>query len=43
MGWYAGLKKKDLATCGVSEKGWSNEKLGLRWLKEVFDTGTKER
>ena len=43
MGWYAGLKKEDLATFGVSEKGWSNEKLGLRWLKEVFDSETKER
>ena len=42
MGWYAGLKKKDLATFGVSEKGWSNEKLGLKWLKEVFDSETKE-
>jgi len=32
-----------LATFGIWEKGWSNEKFGLRWLKEVFDTGTKER
>ena len=30
-------------TFGVSEKGCSNEKLGLRWLKEVFDSVTKER
>lgn len=43
MGWYAKLKKKDLATFGVSEKGWSNEALGLRWLKEVFDMETRER
>lgn len=43
MGWYAKLKKKDLATFGVSEKGWSNEGLGLRWLKEIFDRETRER
>ena len=30
MGWYAKWKKKDLATFGVSEKGWSKEALGLR-------------
>ena len=43
MGWYAKLKKHDLATFGVSEKGWSNEVLGLRWLKEVFDVEIRER
>jgi len=43
MGWYAKLKKQDLATFRVSEKGWSNEPLGLRWLKEVFDVETRER
>ena len=43
MGWYAKLKKSDLATFGVSEKGWSNEELGLRWLKEVFDAETRQR
>ena len=43
MGWYAKLRKKDLATFGMSEKGWSTEVLGLRWLKEVFDCETRER
>ena len=43
MGWYAKLRKKDLATFGVSEKGWSTEALGLRWLKEIFDIETRER
>jgi len=43
MGWYAKLKKKDLTTFGVSEKGWSNEALGLQWLKEVFDEEKQER
>ena len=43
MGWYAKLKKKDLASFGVSEKGWSKEALGLRWLKELFDVETRER
>jgi len=42
MGWYAKLKKKDGATFGVFEKGWSNEALGLRWLQEVFDPETRE-
>jgi len=28
---------------GVSEKGWSNEGLELKWLKEVFDAETLER
>ena len=43
MGWYAKLKTKDLACFGVSEKGWSNEALGLRWLKEPFDVETRKR
>jgi len=43
MGWYAKLKRHDAATFGVSEKGWSNEKLGLRWLKEIFDIETRMR
>ena len=43
MGSYAKLKKKDMATFGVSEKGWSNEKLGLRWLQEVFNFETLEK
>ena len=43
MGWYAKLKKKDLATFGVSEKAWSNQARGLPWLKEVFDEETRER
>ncbi|PWW79434.1 CENP-B protein, partial [Tuber magnatum] len=43
MGWYAKLKKGDLAIFGVSEKGWSNEKLGLQWLREIFDIETRVR
>ena len=43
MGWYAKLKKHDLSTFCVSEKGWSNKELRLRWLKEVFDVETRER
>jgi len=42
MGWYS-KRKKDLAIFGVSEKGWSNEELGLRWLKELFDSETRDR
>lgn len=43
MGWYAKLKRDDVATFGVSEKGWSNEVLGLRWLGEIFDRETRAR
>jgi len=43
MGWYAKLNKKDTATFGVSGKGWSNEKLELQWLQEVFDFETREK
>jgi len=43
MGWYAKLKRDDVATFGVSEKGWSNEDLGLRWLREIFDIETRAR
>ena len=42
MGWYAYLKKKDNAVFGVSPTGWSNEKLGMQWLQEVFDKATKD-
>jgi len=42
-GWYSGLKKGDRALFGVSEKGWSNKKLAMRWLHEVFDMETKAR
>jgi len=40
---YAGLKKSDRALFGVSEKGWSNEKLALRWLSEIFEVETRDR
>lgn len=42
MGWYAYLKKKDRAVFGVSLTGWSNEKLALQWLQDVFDKETKD-
>jgi len=42
MGWYAELKKKDMASFGISEKGWNTEKTGLIWLKEISDMETKE-
>jgi len=42
MGWYAKLKKKELGNFGVSENGWSNEALGLTWLRETFDVETRE-
>ena len=42
IGWYAKLKNEDLASFRVSEKGSSNEALGLRWLKELSDVETRE-
>ena len=42
MGWYAYLKKKDQAVFGGYLTGWSNEKLALQWLQEVFDKETKD-
>jgi len=42
MGWYAYLKKKDRVVFGVSPTGWSNEKLALQWLQQVFDKETKD-
>jgi hypothetical protein len=32
--------KEDLASFGYSEKGWSNEFLGLKWLKYIFQPET---
>lgn len=43
LGWYAKLKKHDLATFDVTENGWSNEELRLRWVKAGFDTETGKR
>jgi len=43
MGWYAKLKRDDVATFGVLEKGWSNEDLGLWWVREIFDIETWAR
>jgi hypothetical protein len=34
--------KDDLATFGYAPKGWSNESLGLRWLKENFEPDSKK-
>ncbi|PWW76365.1 CENP-B protein [Tuber magnatum] len=42
MGWYAKLQKMDVTTFGVLEKQWSNELLGLRWLKKIFNRETQE-
>ena len=34
---------KELTFFASSEKGWSNDLLGLHWLKHVFDRCTKEK
>lgn len=41
--WYEdGLLPYDWSI-GVSENGWTNNEIGLTWLKEVFDTYTRDR
>ncbi len=38
--WYNDLISLDWSI-GVSENGWTNNKIGLHWLKEVFDKHTQ--
>jgi len=34
-------KNRDDASFGLSNTGWTNNELGFRWLKEVFEPGTR--
>jgi hypothetical protein len=34
---------RERAFFASSEKGWSDDKLGLQWLEHIFDAGTKEK
>ena len=40
--WYTDNLPRDWII-GVSENGWTNDSLGLTWLKEVFEKHTKDR
>lgn len=40
--WIEDFKPTDKAYFATSLNGWSNEKLGLSWLKHVFDPCTKK-
>lgn len=42
-GWYAEVNEEDHATFSYSPNGWSDCHLGLNWLRDNFDTYTKER
>jgi hypothetical protein len=33
----------ELAYFAVSKKGWTNEELGMSWLKKIFDRNTREK
>ncbi|EDN08103.1 conserved hypothetical protein [Histoplasma mississippiense (nom. inval.)] len=41
--WYETEKLPHDWVIGVSENGWTNDKLGLIWLKEIFDKDTRSR
>lgn len=40
--WYTDTLPSDW-TIGVSDKGWTNDSLGLTWLTDVFQKHTKDR
>lgn len=41
-GWYAKLKRVDVATFGYSPKGWSDQELGIKWLVDNFQKYTEK-
>ena len=40
-GWRDELDEDEKAFVAVSEKGWTSEELGLRWLEDVFEPETE--
>ena len=34
-------EERDEASFGISKTGWTNDDLGIRWLREVFELGTQ--
>jgi hypothetical protein len=41
--WYEGQALPSNWVITLSDSGWTNDELGLAWLKEVFDKHTKSR
>ena len=39
-GWMSELSEEEKYWVAVSDKGWTTEELGLRWLEEVFHPAT---
>jgi len=42
MGWHAGVTSQQEATFAGSKKGWTDQELGLEWIKENFQEYTKD-
>lgn len=41
--WLEDFDDSEKAYFGVSGKGWTNEELGMSWLRDVFEPNTKEK
>ena len=41
--WLEDFDDSEKAYFGVSRKGWTNEELGMSWLRTIFDANTKEK
>ena len=35
--------KNEIAYFAATQKGWSNENIGIHWLEHIFDRHTKEK
>ena len=40
MGWHAHVSKEEPAFFGISEKGWTDNELGVLYLEKVFEPQT---
>jgi hypothetical protein len=43
IGWYRFVKKEDNTVFAVSDKGWTDQELGLEYLVKTFDTYLKNK
>lgn len=41
--WIEDLQESQLAIFAASERGWTNDALGLQWLEQLFDRYTKDK
>lgn len=41
-GWYKYVSQDEPAVFGSSDKGWTDNELGVEYLKKVFEPGTSE-